>query len=144
MDLKLGYIVARDMMKYAEDIIEIVDSANNEMRLETQLADLNKTWRDMNFQYKTMEEFPELKVLFMPEELVQTLEESRVAVQNYLSSENISCFTVTLTEWQNKLMNADRVTNVWLDLQYYGTHLRPILLGSGDIRRRLPKAATVV
>lgn len=89
VDIKLGDILARDMMKYAEDITEIVDSANNEVRMETQLADLDKTWRDMTFQYKPMEEFPELQVLFVPEELVQTLEENQVAVQNYLSSKNI-------------------------------------------------------
>jgi hypothetical protein len=38
-------------------------------------------------------------VLFVPEDLVQTLEENQVAVQNYLRSKNISYFKVTLTDW---------------------------------------------
>jgi dynein heavy chain len=45
---------------------------------------------------------------------------------------------VTLTDWQNKLMAVDRVLETWLDVQYHWTHLRPIFIGSEDIRRQLP------
>ncbi|OHS95209.1 Dynein heavy chain family protein [Tritrichomonas foetus] len=138
IDLKLGDMLKKDLMKYSEDITEVVDGANNEVRMETQLADLDKTWRDMEFQYKEMPEFPELEVLNAPEELIQTLEENQVAVMNYLSSKNISYFKVTLTEWQTKLMNVDRVLNVWLEVQSHWTHLRPIFIGSEDIRQQLP------
>lgn len=66
--------------------------------METALAELNKTWSTMKFTYKPMEAFPELLVLSIPEELIQTLEENLVAVQNYLSSKNISFFRMTLDE----------------------------------------------
>ena len=138
-DIKLKDMLDKNLMKYSEDITEIVDGANNEVRMETQLNDLEKTWKDMEFQYKEMPEFPELEILHAPEELVQTLEENQVAVVNYLSSKNISYFRVVLTEWQTKLMNVDRVLNVWLEVQSHWTHLRPIFIGSEDIRQQLPK-----
>ena len=138
IDIKLGDILKKDLLKYSEDITEVVDGANNEVRMETQLSDLDKTWRDMQFSYKEMPEFPELEILNAPEELIQTLEENQVAVMNYLSSKNISYFKVTLTEWQTKLMNVDRVLNVWLEVQSHWTHLRPIFIGSEDIRKQLP------
>jgi len=97
-DFKMSDILERDLMQYSEGIAEIVDSASNEVRMETQLTNLDKTWHEMAFQYKRIEEFPELMILFTPEELVKTLEENEVAVQNYLSSKNISYFKVTLTE----------------------------------------------
>ncbi|KAK8861127.1 hypothetical protein M9Y10_012822 [Tritrichomonas musculus] len=139
VDLKLGDILQKELMRFTEDITEIVDGASNEVRMETALAELKKTWADMEFQYKPMEGFPELKVLYVPEELVATLEENQVAVQNYLSSKNISFFKQTLTDWQDKLMAVDRVMTVWQDVQYRWTHLRPIFIGSEDIRKQLPE-----
>jgi dynein heavy chain len=137
-DLTLQDILDKQLGGFSEDITEVVDGASNEVRMETQLADLNNTWKSMEFQYKPMENFAELLVLNVPEELVQVLEENQVAVQNYLSSKNISFFKATLTEWQNKLMSVDRVITVWLDVQYHWTHPRPIFIGSEDIRRQLP------
>jgi dynein heavy chain len=121
----------KELMRFSEEITEIVEGASNEVRMETQVADLNNTW-------KAMEHFAELLVLNVPEELVQTLEEDQVAVQNYLLAKNISFFKATLTEWQNNLVCVDRVITVWLDVQYHWTHLRPIFIGSEDIRRQLP------
>jgi dynein heavy chain len=93
----------------------------------------------MEFQYKPMEEASELTILVVPEELVATLEENQVAVQNYLSSKNISFFKGKFTDWQNKLMAVDRAITTWLDVQYHWTHLRPIFIGSEDIKKQLPE-----
>ena len=139
VDLKLGEILNKDLLKYGEDITEIVDGANSDVRMEIQLNDLKNTWANMTFTYKNSETFPELLLLFVPEELIQTLEENQVAVQNYLSSKNISFFKRDLTEWQNKLMSVDRVLKLWIDVQFHWNHLRPIFIGSEDIRQQLPK-----
>jgi hypothetical protein len=79
------------MMKFSDDLTEIVDGANNEVRMEKQLSDLKNTWAMMEFPYKTMENFPDLLVSSVPEELAQTLEENQVAVQNYLLSKTVRC-----------------------------------------------------
>jgi dynein heavy chain len=39
-------------------------------------------------------------------------------------------------------MAVDRVLETWLDVQYHWTHLRPILIGSEDIRQQLPEQST--
>ena len=139
VNLKLGDILDKNLMRFGEDITEICDGANNEVRMETALSELKKTWSSMEFAYKPMEGFPELLVLNVPEELVQTLEENQVAVQNHLSSKNISFFRLTLNEWQQKLKTVEQVITVWTDVQYHWTHLRPIFIGSEDIRKQLPK-----
>jgi dynein heavy chain len=128
IDFQRSLDVKMDLKRFSEEITEMVESANNEMRMETQLADLDKTWREMDFQYKRMEDFPELQILSVPEE-------NQVAAQNYVSSKDLSYFKVTLTDWQNKLMAVDRVLETWLEVQYDWTHLRSIFIGSEDIRR---------
>jgi hypothetical protein len=48
--------------------------------MEMQLSHLEKTWREMYFQCKPMEEFPDLMILYVPDDLVQTPEENQVAM----------------------------------------------------------------
>jgi dynein heavy chain len=85
-DLRPQDILEKDLMRFSDDVTDIVDGANNEVRMEKQLLDLKNTWAMMEFPYKPMENFPDLLVLSVPEELAQRLEENQVAVQNYLSS----------------------------------------------------------
>jgi hypothetical protein len=45
--------------------------------------------KDGIYTYKPMEKFPDLPILSVPKELAQMLEESQVAVENCLSSNNL-------------------------------------------------------
>lgn len=62
-------ILQKDLGKYGDEITEVVDGASNEIRMEVQLSDLKKTWSTMEFTYKPMEEFPDLLILAVPEEI---------------------------------------------------------------------------
>ena len=64
-----------------------------------------------------MESFPELLTLNVPEELIETLEENQVAVQNYLSSNSILFFFMTLDERQERLKQVSKVITIWLNVQ---------------------------
>jgi dynein heavy chain len=48
-DLKTGDILSQNLIGYSDNITEIVDSATDEVRTETQLAEVDKMWREMNF-----------------------------------------------------------------------------------------------
>jgi len=139
VDLKMRDILKQDLNKFGDDITEVVDGATNEVRMEVQANDLNKVWNTMEFTYKPMDEAPEILILSVPEELVAQLEGDQVAVQNYLASKNISFFKTTFTEWQNKLMAVGLAMSTWVDVQYHWTHLRPIFIGSEDIKKQLPE-----
>jgi hypothetical protein len=85
-DLRLQAILEKDLMRFSDDVTEIVDEANNEVRMEKQLSDLKNIWAMMELTDKLMEKFPDLLMSSAPEELAQTLEKNQVAVQNYLLS----------------------------------------------------------
>jgi hypothetical protein len=85
-DLRLQDILEKDLVRFSDDVTEIIGDANNEVRMKKQLLDLKNTWVMMELTYKPVEKFPDLLILSVAEELAQTLEENQVAIQNYLSS----------------------------------------------------------
>jgi hypothetical protein len=80
-------ILVKNLNKYGDEIMEVAEGASDEIRIEVQLIELKKTWPVMQLTYKLMEEFPDLLIPSVPEELVATLRENLLAIQNYLSTE---------------------------------------------------------
>ena len=49
------------------------------------------------------------------EELIETLEENQVVLQNLITSKFIAHFLGEVSAWQKKLMMADAVISVWFE-----------------------------
>lgn len=92
----------------------IVDKAVKEMSMEKILRDLNTTWKVMEFD---SEIHPRTKsrLLKTSEELIETLEENQVILQNLITSKFIAHFLDEISAWQKKLMMADAVIAVWFE-----------------------------
>lgn len=73
------------------------------------------------------------------EELIETLEDNQVQLQNLMSSKYIAHFLDEVSSWQNRLSVADSVIAVWLEVQRTWSHLESIFIGSEDIRSQLPE-----
>lgn len=56
-----------------------------------------------------------------------------------MSSKFIDYFYNEVSNWQNKLSNADQVIAVWMEVQRSWQHLESIFIGSEDIRSQLPE-----
>ena len=72
------------------------------------------------------------------EELIETLEENQVQLQNMMTSKYISFFLEEISTWQKKLSVVDTVISLWFDVQRTWSHLESIFIGSEDIRKQLP------
>lgn len=73
------------------------------------------------------------------EELIETLEDNQVQLQNLMSSKYIAHFLDEVSSWQSKLSVADSVISIWFEVQRTWTHLESIFIGSVDIRSQLPE-----
>ncbi|MGH0119442.1 UNVERIFIED_CONTAM: hypothetical protein FKN15_024185 [Acipenser sinensis] len=73
------------------------------------------------------------------EELVETLEDNQVQLQNLMTSKYIAHFLKEVSSWQQKLSTADSVISIWFEVQRTWTHLESIFIGSEDIRSQLPE-----
>lgn len=56
-----------------------------------------------------------------------------------LGSKYVGYFLDEVSNWQQKLSNADAVINVWFEVQRAWMHLESIFIGSEDIRNQLPE-----
>ncbi|XP_046594204.1 dynein beta chain, ciliary [Neodiprion lecontei] len=120
-----------------DEVKNIVDKAVKEMSMEKYLRELNATWSAMEFE-KEIHSRTGASLLRASEELIETLEENQVQLQNLITSKFIAHFLEEVSTWQKKLCIADQVTTVWFEVQRTWMHLESIFMSSEDIRRQLP------
>ena len=72
------------------------------------------------------------------EDMIETLEENQVNIQNMMTSKFIGHFLDDISSWQKTLSIVDQVISLWFDVQRTWSHLESIFVGSEDIRLQLP------
>lgn len=137
-DTKLADLLRLNLHHFEDEVRSIVDQAVKEMGMEKVLNELDATWTNMAFGY---EAHPRTNVplLKSDEELIETLEDNQVQLQNLMSSKYIAFFLEEVSTWQRKLSVADSVISIWFEVQRTWSHLESIFIGSADIRTQLPE-----
>lgn len=136
-DTTLSDLLALNLHQCEDEVKTIVDKAVKEMSMEKILRDLNTTWSAMEFDHETHGRTG-CNLLKASEELIETLEDNQVVLQNLITSKFIAHFLEEVSAWQKKLMIADQVITVWFEVQRTWTHLESIFMSSEDIRKQLP------
>lgn len=134
----LNDLLALNLHEYEEEVKTIVDKSVKEMAMEKVLKELNATWANMEFETEPHMRTG-IKLLLVSEELIETLEDHQVQLQNMLTSKFIDFFLDEVSDWQKKLSNADQVISVFLEVQRKWGYLESIFIGSEDIRNQLPE-----
>ncbi|NWU90022.1 DYH9 protein, partial [Upupa epops] len=137
-DTTLADLLKLNLHNFEDEVRGIVDKATREMGMEKVLKELKLTWRTMEFQY---EPHPQTSVplLKSDEELIETLEDNQVQLQNLMTSKYIGFFLEEVSAWQKMLSTTDSVISLWFEVQRTWTHLESIFIGSEDIRAQLPE-----
>ncbi|XP_071447818.1 dynein beta chain, ciliary [Hetaerina americana] len=134
----LADLLALDLHECEEEVRNVVDRAVKEMSMEKVLRELDITWSSMEFEQEMHARTGAL-LLRASEELIETLEENQVQLQNLITSKFVAHFLEEVSSWQKKLCIADQVITVWFEVQRTWTHLESIFMSSEDIRKQLPE-----
>jgi dynein heavy chain len=137
-DMKFQDLLSLQLHKFEDDVKLIVDRATKELSMEKVLNDLSKTWNAMEFTYE-VHESTKTPLLRSSEELIETLEDNQVMLQNMMTSKFVAHFESQITKWQNILSTVDTVITLWLEVQQTWSSLENIFMGSEDIRAQLPE-----
>ncbi|KAJ7405899.1 dynein axonemal heavy chain 9 [Willisornis vidua] len=137
-DTTLADLLKLNLHQFESEVHGIVDKAVREMSMEKVLKELRRTWSTREFQY---EPHPRTNILLLKsdEELIETLEDNQVQLQNLMSSKYIAFFLEEVSAWQRKLSTTDSVISLWFEVQRTWSHLESIFIGSEDIRAQLPQ-----
>lgn len=133
----LADLLALNLHECEEEVKNIVDKAVKEMSMEKTLRELNSTWSTMEFEQE-IHQRTGCTLLKASEELIETLEDNQVQLQNLITSKFIAYFLDEVSAWQQKLSIADQVITVWFEVQRTWMHLESIFMSSEDIRKQLP------
>eukprot|EP01041_Mallomonas_annulata_P000386 gene386-700_t len=123
---------------HVEDVEEIVETANKELKIERKLRDIEKLWRDMTLQY-----FPhndsEMNLIRPSEEVIEGLESHQMELQTMIGmGKFVDFFRDRVLYWQNTLGTVEDVLKVWVSVSRSWAALESIFLASADIRSQLP------
>uniref|UniRef100_A0A803YDF7 Dynein axonemal heavy chain 9 n=1 Tax=Meleagris gallopavo TaxID=9103 RepID=A0A803YDF7_MELGA len=136
-DTTLADLLKLCLHNYEDEVRGIVDKAVREMSMEKVLKELKLTWSNMEFQYEPHPR-TNIPLLKSDEELIETLEDNQVQLQNLMTSKCIAFFLEEVSVWQRKLSTVDSVISLWFEVQRTWCHLESIFIGSEDIRTQLP------
>ena len=136
-DTTLADLLDLNLHNYEDEVHNIVDKAIKEMAMERMLKELEVIWSAMEFQHEKHAR-TSFTLLRTSEELIETLEENQVQIQNMMTSKYIQFFVEEISTWQKRLSVVDTVIALWFDVQRTWSHLESIFVGSEDIRRQLP------
>jgi dynein heavy chain, axonemal len=131
-------LLALNLHKYEDEVKNIVDKAVKESAMEKVLRELDSTWSTMKFDIEAHSR-TQVPLLAPSDELIETLEDNQVQLQNMLTSKYIAYFLTEVASWQKKLSQADQVISILLEVQRTWSHLESIFIGSEDIRKQLPE-----
>lgn len=134
----LAELLELNLHECEEEVKNIVDKAVKEMSMEKILRELNSTWSAMEFEQE-IHPRTGCTLLRASEELIETLEDNQVQLQNLITSKFIAHFLGEVSSWQNKLSMADQVITIWFEVQRTWMHLESIFMSSEDIRKQLPE-----
>lgn len=136
----LADLLELQLHKFEDEVKNIVDKSVKEMAMEKVLNDLTNIWKSLEFDTETHDR-TKLKVIRVSEEILESLEENQVQLQNMMSSKFIAHFLEDVSQWQTLLSNADQVISSWMEVQRKWMYLESIFIGSEDIRNQLPQEA---
>lgn len=133
----LADLLSLNLHDFEDEVRNIVDKASKELNMEKVLKELDGTWSSMVFEHE-LHPRTGRTMLKSSEELIETLEDNQVQLQNMITSKYIAFFLEEVSTWQKKLSTADSVINIWFEVQRTWSHLESIFIGSEDIRCQLP------
>ncbi|KAF0977183.1 hypothetical protein FDP41_003836 [Naegleria fowleri] len=135
----LADLLALELHNYQENVNEIVDRAEKEMKMEKQLKDLETIWSDLSFDF--VFHVNGVEIVKVSEDVRDNLEENQLQLQASSASRFVEFFIEEIEDWLRKLGKVDTVVTGLLDVQRKWLYLENIFIGTDDIRQQLPNDA---
>ncbi|XP_053970080.1 dynein beta chain, ciliary [Anastrepha ludens] len=126
---------------HEEEIKNTVDRAVKEMTVTKVLDEIKITWTRMRFETERHQRRTEVHLLKVSEDLMETLDDNQMQLQNIATSKNIEYLLDKLIYWQRILTDIDTLIGSWFDVQRKWVYLEAIFIGTADIRAQLPSDA---
>jgi len=141
--LSLGNIFSMDLAKYASQVEEIINEANQESKIENELAKVEAAWRNnilVLIKYKKDGQ-DRGWILRAADDIKLELDDNMLNLQTISGSRFVGAFVDTVRKWEKTLNVVSECLEIWFTTQRKWQYLEGIFVGSEDIRMQLPEEA---
>ena len=135
----LDDVLQLELHMHVDDVSELVEVANKELKIENKMQGIEKVWANMMLEFLQYND-SEVKILRAPEELMEALEEHQLQLQTMIGMGRfVDYFRERVLYWQSTLGNVETTLKLWLAVQKQWSSLESIFMSSADIRAQLPE-----
>jgi dynein heavy chain, axonemal len=122
----------------AEEVSEIVDTANKEQKIEKKMDEIEAAWRTFALDYVQHKD-TDVKVPRASDEVLESLDAHQMELQGIVGMGKVmEFFRARVDVAQKNLGTVEDVLKEWLNVSKNWASLEAIFLASADIRAQLP------
>lgn len=137
----LSKLLELNLLRWKEDVEEIIESADKQLKIEDQLNEIKAKWKEETFDfdvYRNREYFCRLgpKV----SEIQEGLEDAQAALTTMNAMKHVTPFKNEVMEYSAIFSEVSETIEAWQKVQIMWQSLEPVFMG-GDISRNMPTEA---
>jgi dynein heavy chain len=134
----LNDLIELKLHEHVDDVSDIVETANKELKIEKKLTDIEKVWKGLELDYVPHKD-SEVSVIRPAEEVIEFLETHQMELQGIIGmGKFVDYFRDRVESWQGTLGNVESTLKEWSSVSKQWMSLESIFLASADIRSQLP------
>ena len=138
-DFKLQSLIEADLVSVADEIEEVTDGADKQLKIEQQLSEINTQWESQEFSFQQWKDRG-IHVLKATPLIMEELEEAQMNLQTMLTMRHVTPFRALAQELLGSLRDTSDTLERWVKVQMMWCALESVFTG-GDIAKQMPKEA---
>ncbi len=138
-DFKLQSLIEIDLVAVKEEIEEVTDGADKQLKIEQQLSEISCLWQNKEFSFQVWKD-RDIHVLKCTPLIMEELEESQMNLQTMLTMRHVAPFKALTQSLLGSLRETSDTLELWVKVQMMWCALESVFTG-GDIAKQMPKEA---
>ena len=141
--LKLKDVLESNILEHREDVEEICDGADKQLRIENELANIKESWDKEDFEFTNFKNRGEVILRGqVVNDVIEKLEESMANLNQMLTMKHVKPFREDAENLLTTLSDVNDTLERWIKLQQLWMSLESVFT-SGDIARQMPQDTRV-
>jgi dynein heavy chain len=138
----LSQLLAANLLDHKEDIEEITESADKQLRIQSNLDEIKVRWEVEAFEFEPFRnrEYPIRLVGSKVQEIQEALEEAQAALTTMNAMKHVTPFKAEVMNYLITFSDVTEAIDRWVKVQMLWSSLEPVFTG-GDIAKAMPTEA---
>ena len=138
-DFKLESLMDANLVSVKEEIEEITDGADKQLKIEQQLREIKAQWEKQEFSFQVWKD-RDIHILKATPLVMEELEDAQMNLQTMLTMRHVAPFRALAQEILGSLCETSDTLELWVKVQLMWCALESVFTG-GDIAKQMPKEA---